>query len=52
MTLAQGRPHLAGEAGHFVTPHYCAALAAFPMGEAHRFSLRLLTQRGLNQAKM
>ena len=52
MTLAQGRPHLAGEAGHFVTAHCCAALAAFPMGQTHRFSPRLLTQRGLNQAKV
>jgi hypothetical protein len=41
-----------GEAGHFVTAHGCAALAAFPMGPAHRFSLHLLTQRGLNQVKV
>jgi hypothetical protein len=52
MTLAQGRSHLAGEAGHFATSHCCAALAAFPMAQAHRFNLHLLIQRGLNQANL
>jgi len=50
MTLAQGRPYLAGEAGHFVTVHYWAALASSPV-VAHRFCFHLLTQCGLNQAK-
>jgi len=52
MTPAQGRPHLAGEAGHFVTAHCCAVLASFPVRQAHRFCFHLLTQRGLNQVKV
>ena len=40
------------EAGHFVSAHCCAFLAAFPMRPAHRFSLHLPTQCGLNRVKV
>ncbi len=51
LALAHGQPRLAGEAGHFVTAHCCAALASSPV-VTHRFCFHLLTQRGLNQAKV
>jgi len=51
-TPAQRQSHPAGEAGHFVTEPCGPALAAFPRGRAPRFSLHLLTQRGLDQVKV
>ena len=51
-TPAQRQSHPAGEAGHFVTEPCGPALAAFPRGRTPRFSLHLLTQRGLDQVKV
>jgi hypothetical protein len=51
MALAQRQPRFAGEAGHFETAHCWAALASSPV-VAHRFCFHLLTQCGLNQAKV
>ncbi|MBI4660864.1 MAG: hypothetical protein HY735_18665 [Verrucomicrobia bacterium] len=44
------QPHPAAETGPAVAAHYCATLATKPV--KHRFHLPLLTQRGLDQAKV
>ena len=47
----EARPHPTGQAGLFATGHCWPALATFPGRRTPRFSLDLLTQRGLDQVE-